>query len=380
VADAGLDSTDDLLRNAFADALAARLAHTGDVPSDVATDEPEVLGRAPARDAPAEPPLDPLDPPLDPPREPPATAPAEAGVAYAAPLPRRPAPPRPRREELESAARPVGLPTPVRERDEEEDGLVLELERSGIAPDLAAELVDEVRIHLRPFVAGSLRSLTRAHIAGRIRTAQGWTPEGSARRIALVGGSGVGKTSTVAKLAAGYAGAGLRVGVVVVDAAGGDAVHPLAAQLGADADRLLAYAAGSEVVRVRTPAEAGRAQARLASRDVVLVDTPGVGAADDARAARLAAMLRSIAAHETHLTLPLGLAAREAGAALERFARLGANRVLVTKTDEARFPGPLLELATRSALPLSYLGEGPDVPGNLRPADGGSIARRILPI
>jgi flagellar biosynthesis protein FlhF len=94
----------------------------------------------------------------------------------------------------------------------------------------------------------------------------------------------------------------------------------------------------------------------------------------------VASTLGAVAAHETHLVLPLGLAPREAEAAVARFGRLGADRLLVTKTDEARFAGPLLELAVRTGVPLSYVGEGPLVPGDLRAADGGSIAARILPI
>ncbi len=71
--------------------------------------------------------------------------------------------------------------------------------------------------HVEPFAAGRLRDLVRRRIASRFRIEQGWEPDGAARRIAVVGASGVGKTTAIANIAAGYTAAGLMVGIVVVD-------------------------------------------------------------------------------------------------------------------------------------------------------------------
>ena len=160
--------------------------------------------------------------------------------------------------------------------------------------------------------------------------------------------------------------------------------HPLTARLGAiagsESDRLLAYVGGNDLARVASPVDAARALQRFADRDVMLIDTPGVGIANDARLEAIGCSLIGLEPHEVHAALPLALAGREADAAIGVLSRLGANRVLVTKTDEARFAGGLLDLASRSALPLSYMTCGLRIPGDMAPADGGSIARRILPI
>ena len=267
--------------------------------------------------------------------------------------------------------------------DDEAADLVLELERAGLTVDAAEALVREVRLHVEPFAAGRLRDLARRRIASRFRIEQGWEPDGAARRIAVVGASGVGKTTAIANLAAGYTAAGLMVGIVVLDRPVTDA-HPMLPRLGAtagsEADRALAYMAGADVLRVGSPAEMRRGIQRLGVRDVVVIDTPGLAVGDEPGMAHLKSLLEAAGPHETHAAVPLGIAEREAAAMLSRLARVGANRLLVTKTDEARFAGPLHGLATVYDLPFSYLGCGPRVPGDLVAADGVSIAERILPI
>jgi flagellar biosynthesis GTPase FlhF len=119
---------------------------------------------------------------------------------------------------------------------------------------------------------------------------------------------------------------------------------------------------------------------RLQMRDVVLIDTPGLAVGDEPGMHHLKALLEAAAPNETHAVVPLGIAEREVAAMLSRLSRVGADRLLVTKTDEARFAGPLHGLATVYDLPFSYLGCGPRVPGDLVAADGVSIAERILPI
>jgi flagellar biosynthesis protein FlhF len=312
-----------------------------------------------------------------------ATARVAAGAAYGGrtqPMePVRISATRTNRGRLRIAAEPLEAP-PL---DDESADLAVELERAGLTPAAADALVREVRHHVEPFASGRLRDLVRRRIAARVRIEQGWEPDGTARRIAVVGASGVGKTTAIANLAAGYASAGMMVGIVVVDRPIGDG-HPVLPRLGAaagsEADRALAYMAGADVLRVTSAAEIKRGMSRLSMRDVVLIDTPGLAVGDEPGMHHLKALLEAAAPNETHAAVPLGIAEREVAAMLSRLSRVGANRLLVTKTDEARFAGPLHGLATVYDLPFSYLACGPRVPGDLVAADGVSIAERILPI
>ncbi len=141
-----------------------------------------------------------------------ATARVAAGAAYGGrtqPMdPVRISATRTNRGRLRIAPEPLEAP-PL---DDESADLVVELERAGLTPAAADALVREVRHHVEPFASGRLRDLARRRIAARVRIEQGWEPDGTARRIAVVGASGVGKTTAIANLAAGYASAGMMVG------------------------------------------------------------------------------------------------------------------------------------------------------------------------
>ena len=352
-ADAPQESTEELLRETFSQALEARVAREATAGAPAA----EV---APVAVAPA---------PLQPLAEPETVTTPPTG-AYAPPNVRRFEPVRidatAARGGLRLAAAPALAPQDVPLGDEADD-LVLELDRAGVPRAAAAELVREVQLHVAPFATdGGLRELVRGRMAARIRTEQGWADGHGTRRIAIVGDAGVGKTSAVARLAAAYAQAGLSVGVLVLTAPAGDE-HPLLPRLGAtvgsEADRALAYMAGADILRAETPLEVRRAVKRFADRDVLLVDTPPLKSAE----ATLREQLEALAPQELHAVVPLALSEREADAAVARMARLGANRVLVSKTDEARFAGPLYGLASRRR------------PAALLPRRRGARARRPRP-
>ena len=105
----------------------------------------------------------------------------------------------------------------------------------------------------------------------------------------------------------------------------------------------------------------------FADHDAVLVDTPGAAINDADAFEALKTLLAECGVDELHAVLPLAIADRELEHVLDRMIlELGANRVLATKLDEARFMGALLTIAASSQLPLAYLGTGPLHPGRSR--------------
>ncbi|ADB18219.1 GTP-binding signal recognition particle SRP54 G-domain protein [Pirellula staleyi DSM 6068] len=190
------------------------------------------------------------------------------------------------------------------------------------------------------------------------------------RVVALVGPTGVGKTTTIAKLAAKFRlEQGARVGLITVD------TYRIAA-----VDQLQTYATIMQLPLevVNQPRDMTAALERFADFDLVLIDTAGRSPRDGARLQELRSMLDIAQPDEVHLVLA-SVASREAlQSAREAFERVGATSLVITKLDEAASPASLLPVLRDFAIPLSYTTSGQNVPEDIRPADRRQLARQML--
>ena len=180
--------------------------------------------------------------------------------------------------------------------------------------------------------------------------------------LAMVGPTGVGKTTTLAKLAAHavvHHGAD-QVALISTDhyriGAG--------AQLGHYA-RLL----GVPVYEVQEPAELSTLLMRLRDRRVVLVDSAGMGAHDP----RLAGQIEILRAAQPRMHALLVLAANAQAQALDDAARgflpLQPGGCILTKLDEAPRLGGALSVLIRHGLKLEFTTDGQRVPEDIAAAD-----------
>ncbi len=193
---------------------------------------------------------------------------------------------------------------------------------------------------------------------------------GRTRVCALVGPTGVGKTTTIAKLAA-YAKLELkqRVALLTLDTFRVAAV-----------DQLQQYAQILQVpIHVALTAEDIRSALRFyQDRTLVLIDTPGHSPKDEEVLGQLHNLLKELPEVETHLVLSATTKPRDLGEIAQRFERLGASRLIFTKLDETSTFGPLLSTLARVKRPLSYLGTGQEVPQDLELATSRRVADLIL--
>ncbi len=188
--------------------------------------------------------------------------------------------------------------------------------------------------------------------------------------VALVGPTGVGKTTTIAKLAATFhLKEKQRVGLITVDTYRIAAVEQL---------RTYAQIIDLPMEVVATPREMQRAIARLADCDLILLDTAGRSPRDDLKIQELKSILAEAQAHEVHLVLSSVASETSILQAAQRFADLGATSLVLTKLDEATGLGGLIPLFRKCGLALSYVTSGQDVPNDLTPADPRKLARRML--
>ncbi len=252
----------------------------------------------------------------------------------------------------------------------------LELLESEVAEEMARDLVESLRKELGPDEAvdhARVRDLLIECISRMIPTAgpveleRGKGP----RVVALVGPTGVGKTTTIAKLAANFKlREGRRVGLVTID------TYRIAA-----VNQLATYAQIIDVPLkvVLTPAEAKAAVAELReSCDIVLLDTAGRSPSDQLKLNELRGFLDAVAPHEVHLVLSSTCQSAAMKSAVERFAPLGVNRVILTKLDAAVSFGVVLEIIRHVNASLSYVTTGQDVPEDIEVGQARRLARWII--
>jgi flagellar biosynthesis protein FlhF len=193
---------------------------------------------------------------------------------------------------------------------------------------------------------------------------------GRRRVVALVGPTGVGKTTTIAKLAANFRlRDGIRMGLVTVDTYRIAAVEQL---------RTYAEIIDLPMKVVTSPREMRRALDELAGLDLVLIDTAGRSPRDELKIQELKSLLAEAQVDEVHLVLSLVASSRTLEATAANFAPAGTTSVILTKLDEAVGMGALLSVARKIPLPISYLTTGQDVPDDIEPGHAGRIARLVL--
>jgi len=188
--------------------------------------------------------------------------------------------------------------------------------------------------------------------------------------VALVGPTGVGKTTTVAKLAANYRlREKRRVGLITVDTYRVAAVEQL---------RTYADIIDLPMEVVATPREMREAVGRMSHLDLVLMDTAGRSPRDEVKIQELKSMLAEAEPDEVHLVLSTTAGTKSLISTAERFADVGITAMLMTKLDEAHSLGHLASLIRGCALPISYLTDGQDVPDDIQVAQRRELAERLL--
>ncbi len=234
--------------------------------------------------------------------------------------------------------------------------ILRELTEIGISHDLAEHLVrqlpeDQDLTFARRFTIAGLSQYLKV-------TGDRWLDDGG--RVAFVGATGVGKTTTLAKIAVRWV---LRHGPRDMALVAADPVR-IGAQ---DQLRSLAQLLGVPVYTPESFDQLPALTSRLGER-LVLIDTPGSSARDTQLAGRLAVLSTSASKLETALVLAASTQAGAIEETVRRFAPANPSCCVLTKLDEAASLGGVLSALIRARMPVSYMSEGQRVPEDLRPA------------
>jgi len=240
-----------------------------------------------------------------------------------------------------------------------------------VAADIARGLVERVQTERPDASPEEIRDSLCAAVARTIATSGPISlADGRPTVVALVGPAGVGKTTTLAKIAVDFVfHKKKRVAVLNED------IH----RPGAEAQirswsHLLSIPVSSIESSDRIPAEL----ARYTDRDLILIDTGGRSPRNADAIRRLADLLAVAGADEVHLALSSDASERCAFDAMEAFRPTGWSRLILTKLDETATHGLLLSIAGRVAARFSYVTDGAEYTENLLPAEASGLARLAL--
>lgn len=243
----------------------------------------------------------------------------------------------------------------------------------GVSSSLAHELLDALpdfdawsEEAQAPLAASALRDLIarRVGCSGPIQL----TP-GTLKAVALIGPTGVGKTTTIAKLAAHFALVEKkRVALLTMDTYRIAAVEQL---------KIYSQILDIPVGVAYSQAEVAPVIAQYADYDLLLIDTAGRSQKNIMQVGELKSLLETVGC-ETHLVLSAQTKERDMIEAAQRFAAARVDSIIFSKLDETDSYGTLLNVADRTGIPLSYLTMGQKVPEDLEPADGGKLASLLV--
>ncbi|MBN2713108.1 MAG: hypothetical protein JXR97_11860 [Planctomycetes bacterium] len=242
-----------------------------------------------------------------------------------------------------------------------------------VAADVARQLVENLNREIPGAKAASKDAVREALCEAVSRTIDAAGPitlkEEGPTVVAMVGPTGVGKTTTMAKIAVEFVyKRNLRVGIINEDVR----------RPGAEAQlRNLSQLLGVPVHAAEGPERGAEALRQMSDMDLVLIDTAGRVPSDKASLDELALFLRAVGADEVHLVISGDCSPRSALQTAEKFERIEYNRLIFSKLDEAASYGLILNVAAQVNKKMSYVTSGREYMESVVPAEGGSLAKLI---
>jgi len=194
--------------------------------------------------------------------------------------------------------------------------------------------------------------------------------KGRALKIAMIGPTGVGKTTSIAKLASHFKlKEKLNIALVAADNYRIAAIEQI---------QTFAAIASIPVEIVFNEEEMERALKKFSGFDMIFIDTAGRSQRNAEHMSDLKRMMAAIHADEVHLVLSITTKQSDLREITRRYADASYDRILCTKLDETERFGPLYNLCRDTGMPLSYISTGQNVPDDIAAATSHALARLII--
>lgn len=194
--------------------------------------------------------------------------------------------------------------------------------------------------------------------------------KGKSRVVALIGPTGVGKTTTIAKLAARFSLIEKKkIGLITLDTYRIAAVEQL---------KIYADIMGLPLQVVYKPGDLKAAVERFSNRDLVFIDTAGRSPRNDEQMAVLVALFQEAEPDEVILVLSATTKSEDLLDTFKRFNIIKIDKIIFTKLDETNCYGSILNTIHRTKKRVSYVTNGQNVPDDIELLDDIQLAQMIM--
>ena len=253
--------------------------------------------------------------------------------------------------------------------------LYQQLLSQGVQRGIASDLIDKIKrfpdfkYHFRN---GELnRQLCSTIEEMGARADKNTLMSGKTKMVALLGSAGVGKTTTIAKLAAVQTNRKRKqVAVISIDNYG------IAAN-----EQLKTYARiiGIPLTTAVKPSELKRAIKKYKQKDLIFIDTPGINPTDPGQISELKSYFSPLPEMQKHLVVSVATKEKDLFKISQAFQEIGVQRLLFTKLDESSTYGNMLNVLIQTRIPLSFISYGRKVPDDIEAGSVEKLIDRILP-
>jgi flagellar biosynthesis protein FlhF len=235
---------------------------------------------------------------------------------------------------------------------------------SGFAHEhlLESDLEDEQKIH--SFLHETIADIFNIQVPE-------FTKNTEQKRMAFIGPTGVGKTTTLAKIAANYLAAHSNsIALITIDTYRIAAVEQL---------KVYGEIMHLPVEVVINPQQLVEALEKHSDKELILIDTAGRSPQDSLSIEEIQSFFPEDLEIENHLVLSATTRDNELLETLKSFKRFSIHSTIFTKTDECTSLGVLLNTQIQNSTPLSYITNGQRVPEDIIEADKRILAQLIIP-
>ncbi|MCT2196704.1 flagellar biosynthesis protein FlhF [Paenibacillus sp. p3-SID1389] len=243
-----------------------------------------------------------------------------------------------------------------------------------VGPELADRWVEEVyeawlssgKTLSDDDMQARLRTIVNSFLDHRIDAGIG----DQTRIVYIAGPTGVGKTTTIAKLAADQIfRLHKKVGFITADTYRISAIEQL---------RTYATILNVPLEVVQSPGDVQRAMQRLEHCDLILMDTAGRNYLNELFVAELHSLLAPSDVSETYLVLSLTSKAQDMKRITKHFSKYNLDKLIFTKLDETETTGAIFNLLNEYPFKVSFLTNGQNVPDDLLQADAELMVDMLL--